>query len=307
MRSGATFASCRQSFAADGTAAARDEDRLAGYVPRSNARVEHDFLAPQQVGDLHVAQGNALEFVHTQFAYVRQRLEAAVGLGTDGIDALSLLRRGRRNGDDDLLDVETFDQRDDVVARTRHLHPMDAQALFRRIVVRGDDGNARHVGVLRRHAVDGEGTGLASSYHERPRPFDRRSRESMFLAALDAPYHADPPHDEHQQDGRDDKHPDGESHVDDPQEHGAYERRQKNREHDLERLVDAGIFPQVVVQVEGCENPHVDQCQDAEHEVDLVVDEHETPNVGQHRCQPIRHIGGDDVKQKQKRRSFRYA
>ncbi len=46
------------------------------------------------------------------------------------------------------------------------------------------------------------------------------------------------------------------------------------------------------------------QCEDAQHEVDLVVDEHFALDVGEQRCEPVRGVRRDDIQQQQDRCAF---
>ena len=120
---------------------------------------------------------------------------------------------------------------------------MDAQAPLGWVVVGRDDGDARHVRVLRGHAVDGERAGFPRTDDERPRAIDVIPRERALLTALDAPQQTVAAHKEDEQNRRADEHANREPHVDNPQEHGAYQGRYNHGKHDLERLVDACVFP----------------------------------------------------------------
>ena len=131
-----------------------------------------------------------------------------------------------------------------------------------------------------------------------------RGGEHALLLAHDAEYEADAAHEEDEQEARDEEHTDGQAHVDDPEEHGAHQGGQHHGQHDLDGLVDAGVLPQVVVQVEQAEHGHVDERENAQHEVDFVVDEHLTLDIGEQGCKPVGGIRRYDVEQQQKRCSF---
>lgn len=90
-------------------------------------------------------------------------------------------------GDDNLLDIILAHQLLDVVGRALNLHAVDAQAPLGWVVVGRDDGDTRHVRILRGHAVDGERAGFPRTDDERPRAIDVIPRERALLTALDAP------------------------------------------------------------------------------------------------------------------------
>ena len=293
-------------LAADGAAAARDQHALAGDVAGHGAGVQDDLLAAQEVGHVHVAQPHVAYLVERELAYVGQRAQLAFGLRALAVDALALLERGRGNGHDDLLDVVAVHQLHDVVRGAGHLHAVDTAAALRGVVVSGHDGHAGHERVLRGHAADGERARLPRAHDERARPVAGALRrpQNALLLAHDAEYQAYAPHEEYKQEARDEEHADGQAHVDDPQEHGADERGEHHREHDLDGLVDARVLPQVVVEAEQAEHRHVDKRQDAQHEVDLVVDEDLVLDGGEQGCEPVGGVCRNDVEQQQDRCSF---
>lgn len=173
---------------ADGTAAAGDQHRFAGDIPRYRTRVEDHFVSPEQVGHVDVAQGHIIEFVDAQFTDVGQRAQLAVGLRADVVDALALIERRRRDGHDDLLDIEGVDQVENILAAAVDLHAMDAQTAFGWIIIRGHDGHAGHQRIFVDHAVDDERPGFTGTHHQRartirgafgdetPRRFERMTR-----------------------------------------------------------------------------------------------------------------------------------
>ena len=56
--------------------------------------------------------------------------------------------------------------------------------------------------------------------------------------------------------------------------------------------------------MEQAQHGHVDEREDAQHEVDLVVDEHFALNVGEQRCEPVRGVRRNDIEQQQNRCAF---
>ena len=93
----------------DRSAAARHEDGFPRNITADHARVEHDFLASEQVRDIDLAQRHVVDFVHAQLADVGKRPELAVGLDAARVNLLALVYGCRRYGHDDLLDVVAVD------------------------------------------------------------------------------------------------------------------------------------------------------------------------------------------------------
>ena len=183
---------------------------------------------------------------------------------------------------------------------------MNALTTLCGIIIRCDDGNTGHQRVFRRHAPDCQGTRFARADNKRTRTIARalRRHEGAPLLAHITEYKPHAAHEENQQKARYDKHPDGKPRADNPQERGASKGAKHRCPHDLNDLVNAGVFPEVVVQAKCSKHQHIDACQNAKNEVNLVVDEHFTLHVREDGSKPIRNIRSNDVEQQQKRCSF---
>ena len=106
---------------ADGTAAARDEDRLAGQVARDLGEVDLHAVTAEQVLYVHIADLLDVDLAVCQLINARQDLQAAACLLAK-LQNISPFAHGcRRNGQHDLFDAAGLCQCDNVFPRSGDL------------------------------------------------------------------------------------------------------------------------------------------------------------------------------------------
>ena len=122
-------------LAADRSAAAGNQDRLAVNERKDLAEIGADRIAAQKVFDrdvLHRADG---DLSGDQLIHAGQLLELAVGLVADREDVALLFRRCARRREIDLVDVVFIDVGEDVVAVSDDRNAFQIAAALVRIVV----------------------------------------------------------------------------------------------------------------------------------------------------------------------------
>ena len=137
-------------LAADRSAAARDEDGLAGDEPEDLLHVGDYRLAAEQVLDLDVLHGADGDVPQHQLVHPRQVLELAAGLLAYVEQVAARSGVGRRYGYVDLADPVFLDHPHYVVAAAGHRHAVDVPAPLVGVVV----DEAADVVLDRRDAAD---------------------------------------------------------------------------------------------------------------------------------------------------------
>ena len=135
-------------LAADGTAAARDEDRLAGQVARDLGKVDLHAVTAEQVLHVHIADLLDVDFAVCQLINARQDLQAAACLLAK-LQNISPFAHGcRRNGQHDLFDAAGLCQCDNVVPRSGDFDVANVLAELVAVVV--DDAHHVVLGIFAR-------------------------------------------------------------------------------------------------------------------------------------------------------------
>ena len=239
-------------LAADGAAAAGDQDRLALDVAGDLVQIDLDAVAAQQVLDLHIAD---LLNVHAARGNVRQgrdHLGLTAGLLADFENLALLLRRRRGDGEDDLLDVVAVGHLADVRPGANDGNAADGAADLLTVVVDEADhavaGGLAAVQVIQNH---GARRSCADNHRSGPVPAADAALEHL----PDHPVaEADGKHHGHQQQGMDQRKAPGQVH---PQQfHGDILQggQKQHRRRDMESLLHAGKGPETVVQPQEREN-----------------------------------------------------
>ena len=101
---------------ADGTAAAGDQDGLAGDEGKDLFHIRTDRFAAEEVLHGDVLHGGHADLVLNHLIDAGELFELAAGLVADAEDLLSLFGCGARDGKIDLVDLILLDSRKDVLA-----------------------------------------------------------------------------------------------------------------------------------------------------------------------------------------------
>ena len=118
---------------ADRAARAGDEDGLAGDVRGDRGEVELDGLAPEHVLHLHLAElAREVEVAGDELVHGGQGLDRDADVAALVHDPLPRLARRGRDRDDDLVRAVVAKEVRQVVGRTEHPDPVEAQVLLAR-------------------------------------------------------------------------------------------------------------------------------------------------------------------------------
>ena len=149
-------------FAADGAAAARDQNGLAGEVAGDLIGIQRHFLAGKEVRRVQLAEGSLLRCTAAHQLRVTEQLHRTMGADAQIDDMVQLAALQGRNGDDDAVDAVALAQVRDILQRALHRHPVDGLVEFCGIIVH------RHhrvtIFLIGFAHVDGPCTGFACTY-----------------------------------------------------------------------------------------------------------------------------------------------
>lgn len=149
-------------FRADRAPRAGDENGFIFELVCDGFHVELDFFASEQVFDLHVADVIHRHFAGHKVFDARDRLRAGAGVDTQ-LRELCHLRFGhRRDGDDDVFNLEVLDEPRDVFQTAGYVDGVNIEVLLRPVVIDKDD---RLQAVLRilSHLADDHRAGLSGA------------------------------------------------------------------------------------------------------------------------------------------------
>ena len=149
-------------FAADGAAAARDQNGLAGEVAGDLIGIQRHLIAGKEVRRVQLAEGSLLRCTAAHQLRVTEQLHRTMGADAQIDDMVQLAALQGRNGDDDAVDAVALAQVRDILQRALHRHPVDGLVEFCGIIVH------RHhrvtIFLIGFAHVDGPCTGFACTY-----------------------------------------------------------------------------------------------------------------------------------------------
>ena len=150
-------------LASDGSAAAGNQDGLAGHIAHDGVQLNPDGLPAQQILDLYFTELGDTDLAFDHLIETRQHLQLAAGVLTDIQDFFSLgLGRGG-HGYDNLVDIHFPHQAVDILSASGNLDTAQVLALLGGIVVNdAADFLIQKTAVL--ELLDDHGSGLAAAY-----------------------------------------------------------------------------------------------------------------------------------------------
>lgn len=166
---------------ADGTAAARHHDRLAGEVARDGVGIQLHLVAGKEVGDIQLADERG-RFARILVGVRRfgEHARVAVRLVAQFEDFLHALARAqRRDGDDDFADAVAGDQLGDILRRAADGHVLNAKPLLVVRVIHQNDGLAQLARVFVAD-VDGIRARLARANDHHRHRFAQTAGDAVF-------------------------------------------------------------------------------------------------------------------------------
>ena len=122
-------------LAADGAAAARDEDGFTGQVAGDLLHVQRDFLAGEEIGGVQLAERILLRRTGAHKLRVAQDLDRTVGGDAEVDDMVQSAALQRRDGDDDAVDVVSLADLRDLLQCAPHRDAVDGLAELGRVIV----------------------------------------------------------------------------------------------------------------------------------------------------------------------------
>ena len=290
-------------LAADGAAAARDEDHPVAQIAADLLDVQPNLVPAQQVENAHVADPQGLRAAVEDLIQGGDGFQSAVRFRADLEDLPLVLLFGRRNGEDDLVDVVPRGDAGDAFPAARHLDAVDARAALLFIVVDRDDRDPLRLGCAL-EVLDDHGAHLAGADDHDPAGFARAPHAGA--PALQAADEADgEPGAAHQEQRQQPAH-----HIDGDREpldvvslgivqHAGEDRVAQDGHdqagrggavEDLEQLVQAGELPHGAVKAEQRENgdAHQRHPRDAGAEgLDIVKGDPVFRQKAEHKGQPV--------------------
>ena len=234
---------------ANGTRAARDKNGLSGNVATNHAGVQNDLLATKKVSDVYFTQLDVIDLVNGELANIGQRAKLAIRFGANAVNALTLIKRGGRNSNDDLLDIEPRNKIRDILACAKNANAVNALLLLCGVVVYSDNGVTKHIGVVRDHTIDSKATGFAGADDQGTRPIEsfRRSSELALLRPHDTILHADASDENDLKDECNAVNTDRHPFPDSPKENGRNKNSKTNRYYDTQHVIGGSVLPKIVV------------------------------------------------------------
>ena len=148
----------------DRSAAPGDEHLLALHIAEDRIQIHLDRISAQQVLHIHIAELAHIDLAVHQLIHARQRPQLTVRLLCDLNDLLDGTASGRRDRNDDLIDLMKRRILDDLVPAAHNLDALDISSPFLRIVI--DDAPDPHgAEIAGIDLLDDRVAGIARSYN----------------------------------------------------------------------------------------------------------------------------------------------
>ena len=149
-------------LAADGAAAARDQNGLAGKVAGNLVRIQRHLIAGKEIRRVQLAEGSLLGCAAAHQLRVAEQLHRTMGADTQVDDMVQFAALQGRDGNDDAVDAVAIAQLRDILQRALHRHPVDGLVQLCGVVI-----NRHHsmpIFLIGLAHVDGPCTGLSCTH-----------------------------------------------------------------------------------------------------------------------------------------------